>query len=327
MSSSSATRQTLTQMLTLMDGFEEDLGVLVIAATNASDDNLDSALLRSGRFDKKVYLHAPFREDRKRLFEFYLSRLPRLPQQSDLAKASEQMAGLTWGMSGADIANICNQAGILAVQRGAAFVTLTDLVRAHADVQLGPENLSMKSTDAEKRTTAVHEAGHTIVSVFTAAAAPPRQVTVVPRKNALGYMSKDLNDRVSENKEGYLAEIAVAMGGRAAEEVVFGPNRVTSGAESDFAQATRIAEAMVSSFGFSSMGPIHMKAREKGAVSEQTKSQVDEKIAAVLQERYQYALDLIRNKATEHKNLVEVLMKKETMSQEEIYQTLGIQKR
>ncbi len=140
-------------------------------------------------------------------------------------------------------------------------------------------------------------------------------------------MSKDLHDRVSETKEGYLAEIAVAMGGRAAEEATFGPERVTSGAESDFAQATRIAEAMVSSFGFSSLGPVHMRAREKGAVSEQTKGNVDEKIAAVLQERYQYALNLLVSKAPEHKKLVEVLMKKETMSQEEIYQTLGVNKR
>jgi ATP-dependent Zn protease len=140
-------------------------------------------------------------------------------------------------------------------------------------------------------------------------------------------MSKDVKDRVSESKEEYLAEIAVAMGGRAAEEAIYGPDRVTSGAESDFRFATNVAEAMVSSFGFSSLGPVNMKAREKGSVSEQTKGQVDEKIAKILEERYTYALNLIKSKASEHRNLVEILMKKETLTQDEIYQTLGLSKR
>ena len=247
--SGATSRQSLTQMLTLMDGFEEDAGVLVIAATNADENNLDKALLRSGRFDKKVYLHTPFREDRKKLFQYYMNKMPH--NVKDFESMADHMASLTWGCSGADVANIVNQAGILAVNRNATSVTLDDLQEAHADVIMGPENQSMKTTLEDKRQTAAHEAGHVIVALYCPKATPPRQVTIKPRKNALGYMTKDVQDHVSQSKEGYLAEIAVAMGGRAAEELVYGEDAITSGAESDFAAATQIADAMVTHWGFS----------------------------------------------------------------------------
>jgi ATP-dependent metalloprotease FtsH len=310
-----SSRQSLTQMLTLMDGFDEDAGVLVIAATNAREQDLDSALLRSGRFDKKVFLHNPFRKDRKRLFEYYLGKMP---HTKEFQKVADHMAGLTWGCSGADVANIVNQAGIIAVNRNGAYVELEDLQAAHADVLMGPENESMQTTAAEKKQTAAHEAGHCILALYTPSATAPRQVTIVPRKNALGYMSKDVADHVSQSREGYLAEIAVAMGGRAAEEVIYGRKNTTSGAESDFAAATNIAEAMVTSFGFSDLlGNVHLQMR-KDKLSEETKSEIDGAIRSILKERYDFAIKTLKEKAYEHKLLTESLYKFETLTGEEI---------
>lgn len=275
-------------------------------------------MLRSGRFDKKVHLHAPFRAERAKLFRFYLKRVPGVGEEEAVA-LSDHMSALTWGCTGADVANVVNQAAIRAVQERSATVTLPHLLDALADVLLGPTNQSLQSTEAEKRQTAVHEAGHSIVALYTPGAAPPRQVTIVPRRNALGYMTKDVADRVSQSRQGYLAEIATAMGGRAAEEIIFGREQVTSGAESDFAAATRIAEGMVASFGFApELGTMHIGARQKEAVSEATKQEVDNSIRAILAERYQYAKDLLKEHTQEHKRLAEALMKFETLSSEEI---------
>lgn len=315
-------RQTLNQMLTSMDGFSEHEGVLVIAATNASEDSLDPAMLRSGRFDKKVFLHEPFRDERAKLFEYYLKRLPSMGE-ADAKRFSEEMAAITWGHTGADVANIVNQASILAVQASSPTVTLQHLRSAHADVLLGPANKSLKVTDAEKRLTAVHEAGHSIVALYTPGASPPREVTIVPRRNALGYMTKDAQDRVSRSREEYLAEIATAMGGRAAEELVYGGNKVTSGAASDFVSATRMAEGMVTSMGLSEQGLMSVASREASHVSEATKMAVDRSIQGILQERYDFAKALLREHSMEHKRLVDALMKQETLSSEEIRRVVG----
>ena len=309
-------RQSLTQMLTLMDGFEPEAGVLVIAATNAEEKNLDQALLRSGRFDKKVFLHAPFREDRKRLFQYYMDKMPH-DQSASFEALAEHMASLTWGCTGADVANIVNQAGILAVNRSSPIVALRDLQEAHADVSMGPENQSMKTTAEEKRMTAAHEAGHVIVALYCPKATPPRQVTIKPRKNALGYMTKDMQDHVSQSRGGYLAEIAVAMGGRAAEEMIYGSDAITSGAESDFAAATSIAEAMVTHFGFSDLGPTHFDMR-KERVSEDTKSRVDSAVGSILNDGYKQASKILKDHAWEHERLTESLFVMETLTRDEI---------
>lgn len=313
--------QTLNQVLTLMDGFSDYDNVLVIAATNAAEQDLDDALLRSGRFDKKVTLHPPMVDDRRELFRYFLGKVPTLPE-AERDTLARGMASVTWGCSGADVSNIVNQASILAVQRKRKYPLLADLQDAHYDVQLGPENKSMKQTEQEKLQTAYHEAGHTIVALFAPGASPPRQVTITPRGNALGFMSKDVSDRVSMTLENYRGEIATAMGGRVAEELIYGLDKVTSGAQSDFMQATKIAEAMVSSFGLSSMGVMSLPARTKESVSEETKKEVDSSIRQILSEQYEKARQLLEEKQQEHHRLALALMKYETLTYDEIVQVV-----
>ncbi len=313
----------LTQLLTLMDGFGKEEGVLVIGATNSPEEKLDPAMLRSGRFDMKVHLHQPFVKDRKRLFEYYLTRLETLTPPN-LSEVADHLARVSWGVTGADVANIVNQAGIAAVRNKTGRLKLADLQRALADVRMGPENKSMEMTAREKEMTAAHEAGHTIVASFTPGAMPPREVTVVSRKNALGYMVKDAKDHVSTSREALMAELAVAMGGRAAEELVYGPDAITGGAGSDFKQATMIAEQMVATLGFSNHGKMNLEGRNHEFVSEATKANIDKEIGSLLAERYSFALNLLRDKATEHRHLTQELLVRETMTQQEIGKCIGV---
>lgn len=311
----STNQQTLNQMLTLMDGFE-DANVLVIAATNAEEKDLDRAMLRSGRFDKKVRLHLPFKEDRIKLFEFYLRRVPSGTKKERLEMATA-MGSMTWGSSGADIANVVNQAAIHAVNRSAKKVNMQDLQNALGDVQMGPESKSLKISDKEKLNTAYHEAGHTIVALYTPHAQPPRQVTIVPRANALGAMTPDVQDSVSMSKQQYLAMIATAMGGRAAEELILGSDATSSGASSDFVRGTSIAEQMVSAFGFGPLGRVNLSSRND-RLSEATRQEVDNAVKSIVEEQYQNALTMLKEKKRELDRLAKGLVKYETLSYEEI---------
>ena len=241
--------QTLDQILTEMDGFESSEAVVVLAATNRPDV-LDSALLRPGRFDRRVAVQAPDRKGRKEILEVHTRSIP-LADGVDL----DAIAASTPGMVGADLANLANEAALLAARRGHEKVEMGDFTDSLEKIMLGsPRGILLSPADRER--TAYHESGHALVGMLTPGADPVRKVSIIPRGMALGVtLSTPDTDRVSYSREDLEAKIRVALGGRAAEEVVFGS--ITSGAESDIQQLTAIARQMVGRWGMSdAVGPI-----------------------------------------------------------------------
>ncbi|MGA1726510.1 MAG: ATP-dependent zinc metalloprotease FtsH, partial [Burkholderiaceae bacterium] len=242
--------QTLNQMLVEMDGFDTNLGVIVIAATNRPDI-LDGALLRPGRFDRQVYVQLPDIRGREQILHVHMRKVP---AGNDVDAAV--IARGTPGMSGADLANLCNEAALMAARRSARVVEMQDFEKAKDKILMGPERRSMVMPEEERRNTAYHEAGHALIGKLLPKCDPVHKVTIIPRGRALGVtMSLPERDRYSYDREYMLNQIAMLFGGRIAEEVFM--EQLTTGASNDFERATQIARDMVMRYGMSdALGPM-----------------------------------------------------------------------
>ena len=317
--------QTLNQLLVEMDGFESNDGVILIAATNRPDV-LDPALLRPGRFDRQVVVDAPDLRGREGILRVHLRNKP---IADDVTVAS--LARGTPGMSGADLANLVNEGALLAARRGHDKVFMADLEEAKDKVMLGAERKSLVMREEERRLTAYHEAGHAVTAILVKGNDPLHKVTIVPRGRALGVAyTLPEDDRVSVTREQIEARLAMAYGGRVAEEIVFGRDRVTTGAASDIQQATGIARRYVGQWGLSDrIGPILVGdnehevflGRELGSrreVSEDTARLVDAEIKRVIDEAYNRAKAVL----TEHLQLLHAvaasLLERETLTRDDI---------
>jgi cell division protease FtsH len=285
--------QTLNQLLVEMDGFSPNVGLVVVAATNRPDI-LDPALLRPGRFDRQVTVGSPDVKGREQILRIH-GRKVALDPAVDL----RQIARGTPGFSGADLANLMNEAALFAVKSGRATVTDGDLDEARDKVLMGVERRSLAMTEPERVTTAYHEAGHAVVAALLPSADPLHKVTIIPRGRALGVtMQLPEGDRHTHSREYLEAQIAILMGGRIAEELFL--RQMTSGAGNDIERATEIARRMVCEFGMSSMGPLAYRTpgnpwdTDRGVgISEATAQRVDEAVRELVMRGYETARQLV----------------------------------
>jgi cell division protease FtsH len=317
--------QTLNQILTEMDGFNASTGVIVIAATNRPDI-LDAALLRPGRFDRRVAVQRPDRPGRQRILEVHTRGMP-LAEDVDLGR----VAASTPGMVGADLANLVNEAALFAARLGHERVQAEDFGNALEKVVLGTERKILMSP-ADRERTAYHEAGHAIVGMLSPAADPVRKISIIPRGMALGVtLSSPEDDRFSYDEEYLRTLIKVALGGRAAEELVFG--KWTTGAESDLQQLTGIARQMVGRWGMSpAIGHVTVLAEDgrgpflPGAEMPSAKTQeiVDQEVRRIVDESFAEVLDLLRRNRDKLEKLALALLDRETLDQADAYAVAGI---
>ncbi len=320
--------QTLNQLLVEMDGFEANEGVIIVAATNRPDV-LDPALLRPGRFDRRIVVPRPDLRGRVGILQVHTRKMPIAPNV-DL----EVIARGTPGFSGADLENLVNEAALVAARKGKDAVDLEDFEWAKDKVLMGTERRSMIMSEEERRTTAVHEAGHALVAHLLPDTDPLHKVTIIPRGRALGVtMQLPEEDKYSYHKEYLLNRIAVMMGGRLAEEIVFG--RITSGAANDIEQATEMARRMVCEWGMSEkLGPLNY-AQSDGEVflgrdiqtpshySQQTAEAIDAEVARIVKEQYQRARQLLEENREKLDRLAQALMEYETLSGAEVETVLA----
>jgi cell division protease FtsH len=320
--------QTLNQILTEMDGFDPSTGVIVLAATNRPDI-LDAALLRPGRFDRRVAVQPPDRNGRRKILEVHTRSVP-LADDVDL----DRIAASTPGMVGADLANLVNEAALLAAKRGHERVDADDFGDAQEKVVLGAERKILLSP-ADRERTAYHEAGHAIVGMLSPGADPVRKVSIIPRGVTLGVtLSSPEDDRFSYEEPYLRTLIKVALGGRAAEELVYA--ELTTGAESDLQQLTGIARQMVGRWGMSpAIGPVTVLAQDgrgpflPGAAqpSEQTQQLVDQEVRRIVDELYADVVALLRANRDKLDRLANALLKHETLDQVDAYAAVGIEPR
>jgi cell division protease FtsH len=312
--------QTLNQILTEMDGFDPSTGVIVLASTNRPDI-LDAALLRPGRFDRRVAVQSPDREGRRQILEVHTRGVP-LAADVDL----QRIAGSTPGMVGADLANLVNEAALFAARRAHDQVTSADFSDAIEKVVLGAERKIMLSR-SDREHTAYHEAGHAIVGMLTPGADPVRKVSIVPRGSALGVtMSTPEDDRFSYEEPYLRALIKAALGGRAAEDLVFGV--FTTGAENDLQQLTNIARQMVGRWGMSpAIGPVSVVSLDgQGPLSpsQRTQELVDDEVRRIVDELYAEVLALLTEHRENLDRLAQALLERETLDQADAYLAAGI---
>lgn len=321
--------QTLNQLLVEMDGFEANDSVIIIAATNRPDV-LDPALLRPGRFDRQITVPAPDIKGREEILNVHMKRIVCEPNLD-----IKVIARGTPGFSGADLANLVNEAALLAARKNKKIISLHELEEAKDKVMMGPERRSLVMNDEEKRLTAYHEGGHALVSLFCPASDPIHKATIIPRGRALGLVMRlPESDKFSITREKMQADIAVAMGGRVAEEMVFGHAKVTSGASSDIKQATKMARSMVREWGMSDeVGPIFygdegqdMYAGHHGQkqYSTETEILVDNEVKKLLDEGYTLAKNILHKHRKKLDLLAKTLLEKETLTGEEIKKLLKI---
>ena len=317
--------QTLNQLLVEMDGFDANENVILIAATNRPDV-LDPALLRPGRFDRQVTVSNPDIKGREEILKVHVKKVP-LAKDVNLSVVARG----TPGFSGADLANLVNEAALLAARKNKRKVTSADFDQAKDKVLMGNERKSMAMDEKEKMLTAYHEAGHAICGLFTEGADPIHKATIIPRGRALGmvqYLPE--KDRYSFTRQQMLARLTVAMGGRAAEELKFGSSEVTSGASGDISAATNLARSMVTEWGMSeTLGPV-LYAENSGEVflgksvtqnknmSEETARLVDAEIKRLVTEGHEKALKLLKEKNKEWELLAQALIEYETLTGEDI---------
>ncbi len=317
--------QTLNQILTEMDGFDSSTSVIVVGATNRPDV-LDQALLRPGRFDRRIAVQPPDRTGRKLILAVHTRGMP-LSSDVDL----DRLAATTPGMVGADLANLANEAALLAARRNHSSVAMSDFTDALERILLGAERKIVLS-EADRRRTAIHEAGHAIVGMLTPDADPVRKVSIIPRGIALGVtFSSPADDRLSYD-EGYLhAKIKTALGGRAAEELVY--DEVTTGAEADLEQLTDIARQMVGRWGMSdSIGPVTVLPRDGQApfvptgesTSEETHRLVDAGVRRIVEEAHEEVGALLGEHRDQLEALADALVEHETLDEVEAYAAAGI---
>ncbi|XGW18880.1 hypothetical protein V3C99_003016 [Haemonchus contortus] len=320
--------QTINQLLSEMDGFNRNEGVIVIAATNRVDD-LDKALLRPGRFDVRVTVPKPDLAGRVDIFNFYLGKIVHSPlvDPKTLAKGST-------GFTGADIENMVNQAALKAATESAPEVTMAHLDEARDRVLMGPARTGGRIPDEEaNRNTAFHEAGHTLVSLYTKHATPLHKVTIIPRGQSLGHTAMlPEKDEYQMTKGQILAALDVMMGGRVAEELIFGDDMVTTGAADDLKKASMLAVQMVKAFGMSEKAGLRDFTAEDSStsalikmsdLSPQTAETIDREINQVLADSYQRAKDILVKHRREHQLLAEALLEYETLSAEEVKQVIA----
>lgn len=321
--------QTLNQLLVEMDGFEANDGVILIAATNRPDV-LDPALLRPGRFDRQVVVPNPDVTGREKILAVHARNVP-LAENVEL----KVIARGTPGFSGADLANLVNEAALLAARRNRRTVSMAELEEAKDKVMMGSERRSMVMTEEEKRLTAYHESGHAVVAFHSPASDPIHKATIIPRGRALGMVMRlPEGDRVSMSRERLYADLAVAMGGRIAEEMIFGPNKITTGASSDISMATQMARRMVTEWGMSDkLGPItygentqevflgHSVAQHKN-VSESTAQIIDQEIKRIVEEAYERAQNILTKHRDHLELLAKTLLEFETLTGDEINELL-----
>jgi cell division protease FtsH len=317
--------QTLNQLLVEMDGFEPNEGVIIIAATNRPDV-LDPALLRPGRFDRQIVVPNPDVAGREKILRVHVRKVPMAPDV-DL----KVLARGTPGFSGADLMNLVNEAALLAARRGKRMVTHTEFEDAKDKVMMGAERKSMAMSEEEKKLTAYHEAGHAIVGLYVPAGIPVHKATIIPRGRALG-MVKFLpeGDRYSMKFKEFTSQLAVAMGGRVAEEITFGRENVTSGATGDIQQATKMAKAMVTQMGYSDeLGMVAygdnqeevflgMSMGRSQSLSEATAQKIDAEVKRLVDEGYADAKRILTDHHDEFVAVAEALLEFETLTGEEI---------
>ncbi|MCX6783794.1 MAG: ATP-dependent zinc metalloprotease FtsH [candidate division WWE3 bacterium] len=315
--------QTLNQILVEMDGFDTRTNVIVIAATNRPD-MLDSALLRPGRFDRTVTLELPDLKEREEIIKIHMRGKPFTGNVS-----VEHVAQQTSGFSGADLENMLNEAAILAARNDKKEIDDRDLTEASLKVKLGPERRRLQS-DEDKKVIAYHEAGHALVSSQIPGLDPVTRVSIVARGMALGFtQSAPLSDRRNESKTRLLGMITSALGGRSAEELVFG--EVTTGASNDIEVATALARRMVTEFGMSELGPVSFdNSNEKmlfpfgdSAMSEETKSKVDKAVKKIVDDAHERALELLTTHREKLDKIVAGLVEKETLEAEDFKVLIG----
>ena len=317
--------QTLNQLLVEMDGFESNEGVILIAATNRPDV-LDPALLRPGRFDRQVVVPNPDIIGREKILKVHMGKVPLAPDVD-----ARVIARGTPGFSGADLANLVNEAALLAARIGKRMVTMSEFENAKDKVMMGAERRSMVMDDDEKKLTAYHEAGHAIVGLNVQKHDPLHKVTIIPRGRALGVtMSLPEKDRYSYSKLELISKLAVMYGGRIAEELIFGPENVTTGAGNDIQQATEMARRMVTEYGFSNeLGPLrysdneeeiflgHSVARSK-SVSDETAALIDKEVRRLIDDAETTARRVLTEKGGDLENLATALLEYETLSGSEV---------
>ncbi len=326
--------QTLNQLLVEMDGFEENNGVIVISATNRPDV-LDPALLRPGRFDRQVVVPAPDINGREKILQVHMKKV-----QAAAAVDLKVIARGTPGFSGADLANLINEAALLAARYGKRVVGMDELEEAKDKVMMGSERRSMVMTENERKLTAYHEAGHAIIALNIPESDPIHKATIIPRGRALGMVMRlPENDRISVSRVKLEADLAVATGGRIAEEMIFGYEKITTGASSDIEQATRIAKRMVIEWGMSDkLGFLsyagegaqevflgHSTTSAKN-ISADTAKVIDSEVRAIIDRAYQRGREILKNNKESLELLAQGLLEHETLSGEEIQKILEGQK-
>ena len=320
--------QTLNQLLVEMDGFETNEGVILIAATNRPDV-LDPALLRPGRFDRQVQVPNPDIQGRQKILQVHAKKTVLSPDV-DL----RIIARGTPGFSGADLANLVNEAALMAARAGKRFVTMEDFENSKDKVMMGAERRSMVMTEDEKKLTAYHEAGHAVVGLHVPQHDPIHKATIIPRGRALGLvLSLPERDQLSVTKTKYKSKIAMAMGGKVAEELIFGPENVTSGASSDIQQITRIARAMVTQFGMSEiMGNIDYVNEQQSYLGPtaaslqagpETQEKIDGEVRKLVDEGYKTARKILTKNKDKLDLLAQGLLEYETLTGEEITRVMN----
>ena len=320
--------QTLNQLLVEMDGFEANEGIIIVAATNRPDV-LDPALLRPGRFDRQVQVPNPDIKGREKILGVHARKVP-LGPDVDL----RIIARGTPGFSGADLANLVNEAALMAARVGRRFVTMEDFENAKDKVMMGAERRSMVMTEDEKKLTAYHEAGHAIVGLNVPQHDPIHKATIIPRGRALGLvLSLPERDQLSVTLTKYKSKIAMAMGGRVAEELIFGKENVTSGAASDIQQVSKIARAMVTQFGFAEdLGYVDYANEQQSYLgayqgsaghSEEMQKRIDTRVKEIVDEGYETAKRILTDKHDDLERLAQGLLEYETLTGNEITKVIA----
>ena len=322
--------QTLNQLLVEMDGFEANEGIILLAATNRPDV-LDPALLRPGRFDRQVVVSNPDILGREKILKVHMKKVPLAADVKPRV-----IARGTPGFSGADIANLVNEAALLAARKGKRVVTMEDFEQSKDKVMMGAERRSMVMQESERKLTAYHEGGHALVAIHCPASDPIHKATIIPRGRALGMVMRlPEHDQLSQSREKMHADLAVAMGGRVAEELIFGYDKVTSGASSDISYATKMARAMVMQWGMSDkLGPLeygenqqevflgHSVAQSQ-SISSATAKIIDEEVREIVEAAYKRATMILKDNLDDLHILGKGLLEYETLSGEEITDLLA----
>ena len=322
--------QTLNQLLVEMDGFDSTQGVILIAATNRPDV-LDPALLRPGRFDRQVVVPNPDIQGRRMILDVHTRKLALAPDVD-----IKVIARGTPGFSGADLANLSNEAALLAARRNKRLVTMHDFEDAKDKVMMGAERRSMVMTLKEKELTAYHEAGHALVGIFTPGNDPLHKVTIIPRGRALGVtMNLPERDKYSETKTEMKAKLAMIFGGRVAEEIIFGKENITSGASNDILQATQRARAMVVEWGMSDiLGPLRYSENEEDvflgrsvtqrkSMSDETAKLIDQEIRKLIDNAESHARKILKKHLKHLHGLAKALLEFETLSGDEVKELIS----